>query len=81
MQIILTGSTFIKVHLPHPCENQSERNNELKETSPFFKHSIIADSVTNKYAREYGATIFSFSGAKIDIRPRLQEEINKVKAR
>ncbi|WP_372483133.1 hypothetical protein AB9J70_00085 [Elizabethkingia anophelis] len=62
-------------------KNQSERKNELKVTSPFFKHSVTADSVTNKYAREYGATIFSFSGAKIDISPRLQEEINKVKSR
>ena len=62
-------------------KNHSERNAELKTTSPFFKHSVITDSVTNKYAREFGTTIFSFSNAKIDINPRLQEEINKVKAR
>ena len=81
MLIILTGSIFIKIYSSHPGENHSERNAELKETSPLFKKSVITDSVTNKYAREYGTTIFSFSGAKIDIIPRLQEEINKVKSR
>ncbi|WP_336958314.1 hypothetical protein [Chryseobacterium contaminans] len=54
---------------------------ELKETGVFFEHAIIADSVTNPYAREKGTTIFSFEGAKIDIRKRLQEEIVEVKGR
>lgn len=54
---------------------------ELKETGAFFEQSVMADSVTNLYAREKGTTIFSFEGAKIDIRKRLQDEIVEVKGR
>ncbi|PJJ67849.1 glycosyltransferase family 39 protein [Chryseobacterium geocarposphaerae] len=53
--------------------------NELKETGPIFGKSEIVDSVTNPFAREKGATIFSFEGAKIDIMKRLQDEINEEK--
>lgn len=53
--------------------------NELKETGPIFGKSEIVDSMTNPFAREKGATIFSFEGAKIDIRKRLQDEINEEK--
>ena len=52
---------------------------ELEETSPFFQNSILAASVTNKYAREFGTTIFAFKGAKIDIREKIISEINEVK--
>jgi len=55
-------------------------NNELKEASPFFGKSQIADSVTHPFAREKGAIIFSFEGAKTDIRKRLQDEINEKKS-
>lgn len=55
--------------------------NELEETGAFFKHSVIADSVTNPYARGRGTVIFSFEDAKIDIRKRIQNEINEVKDR
>lgn len=55
-------------------------NNELKEASPFFGKSQIADSVTHPFAREKGATVFSFEGAKTDIRKRLQDEINEKKS-
>ncbi len=48
---------------------------ELEQTSKIFQNSKIADSVTDQYAREKGTVIFSFEGAKIDIRKRLQEEI------
>lgn len=54
--------------------------NELNETSTFFEKSKIADSITNPFAREKGATIFSFKGAKIDIRKRLQDEIDEEKS-
>jgi hypothetical protein len=54
---------------------------ELAETSPFFHHSFLADSVSNPYAREFGTTIFCFSGAKINIQSRLQHEIDEVKNR
>ena len=52
---------------------------ELKGTSPFFQKAIISDSITNKYAREFGTAIFAFTGAKIDIRERLKNEIDEQK--
>ena len=56
-----------------------EVNVELQETSPFFQDSILADSITNQYAREYGTAIFAFTGAKIDIRERIKDEIDEKK--
>jgi hypothetical protein len=56
-----------------------EIDDELTTTSPFFEKSILADSITNKYAREFGTAIFAFTGAKIDIRQRLQDEIDEKK--
>ncbi len=52
---------------------------ELKGTSPFFQKAVVADSITNKFAREFGTTIFVFTGAKIDIRERLKNEIDEKK--
>lgn len=52
---------------------------ELQETSPLFQNSKLATTITNKYAREFGTTIFVFNGAKIDIRERLKAEIDKEK--
>lgn len=60
-------------------KNRGNANGELQETSPFFQNSTIADSITNVFARESGTTIFSFSGAKIDIRERIRKEIDKNK--
>ncbi|HPI12699.1 MAG TPA: glycosyltransferase family 39 protein [Catalimonadaceae bacterium] len=60
-------------------KNNGNGQTELEETSPIFHRSFLADSVTHPYAREYGATIFCFSGAKTDIRARLQHEIEEVK--
>ncbi|MEO8416133.1 MAG: glycosyltransferase family 39 protein [Ginsengibacter sp.] len=56
-----------------------ERDNEMKETSPFFRTSVLADSIANQYAREYKTMIFSFTGAKIDINKRIEIEIMKTK--
>ena len=56
-----------------------EVNVELHETSPFFQNSFLADSITNQYAREYGTRIFAFTGAKIDIRERIKDEIDEKK--
>ncbi|KEO72714.1 ArnT family glycosyltransferase [Anditalea andensis] len=56
-----------------------ERENEWRETSPYFQTSMIADSITNKFAREYGTTIFAFIGAKVDINERIKNEIEEVK--
>ncbi|WP_291285760.1 glycosyltransferase family 39 protein [Flavobacterium sp.] len=58
-------------------KNSWERTAELKETSPFFESSRIAGEITNKYARESGATIFVFTNAKIDINKRLKAEIKE----
>jgi hypothetical protein len=57
-------------------KSPKDANTELQKTSPFFEHSIRADSITNKYAREFGTEIFVFTGAKIDIRDRIRSEIS-----
>jgi Dolichyl-phosphate-mannose-protein mannosyltransferase len=54
-------------------------DSELQKTAPFFQNSVLAGSIKNRYAREFGTTIFSFTGAKIDIRDRIKNEINKKK--
>lgn len=60
-------------------KNYKDRDDELKVSSPYFHTSLVADSITNQYAREYGTTIFVFTGAKIDIRKRIINEITAVK--
>jgi hypothetical protein len=54
-------------------------NTELQKTAPYFQKSVLADSIENRYAREFGTTIFCFTGAKIDIRDRIKNEIDKKK--
>jgi hypothetical protein len=56
-----------------------ENSNEFKETSPYFKSSLIAGEITNKYAREYKTTIFLFTDAKININKRIEQEIKETK--
>jgi hypothetical protein len=51
---------------------------ELKETSPFFESSQLADSVTTTLAREYKTRIFVFSKPKIDINKRLRSEVKNI---
>ena len=60
-------------------KQQGETNDEFKETSPFFQKSEVTNSITNKFAREFGTIIFTFTGAKIDIRKRLKNEIDEKK--
>ena len=60
-------------------KEREERNEEMRETSPYFEKSVIADSVTNTFAREFGTTIFSFRGAKINVNKRIIAEISEVK--
>ena len=55
------------------------KDNELKETSPFFTKSYIAATITNPLARELGTTFFVFEGAKIDINQRIKKEIDEEK--
>ena len=56
-----------------------EVNVELQETSQFFQNSTLSGSITNQYAREFGTGIFIFTGAKIDIRKRIKDEIDEKK--
>jgi hypothetical protein len=60
-------------------EDENEDEDELKVSGPFFQTSLLADSITNQNAREYGTRIFLFTGAKIDIRERIVNEILEVK--
>jgi len=52
-----------------------DRDDELQKTGAYFLTGVAADSITNPNAREYGTTIFLFTGAKIDIRQRIEDEI------
>jgi len=56
-----------------------EKGNELLETSPYFHNSLIADSIENKFAREYGTTIFVFTKAKVNVDEKLKQEIEEGK--
>ncbi len=56
-----------------------EKDDELNKTSPYFLTSFLADSVANKYAREYRTKIFVFIEAKVDINHRLETEIEEAK--
>ena len=60
-------------------KRSSEREMEWEKTSPYFRTSLIADSITNQYAREYGTTIFAFIDTKVDINERIKIEIEEVK--
>ncbi|MFD1604139.1 glycosyltransferase family 39 protein [Flavobacterium artemisiae] len=56
-----------------------ENSTEFAETSPFFEKAFIGGQITNQYAREFGATIFVFTNAKININKRLEQEIAEEK--
>ena len=60
-------------------KEQNGAGTELEKTSPFFQNSVLAASITNRYAREFGTSIFIFTGAKIDIRERIKNEMNEKK--
>ncbi|MBF4508754.1 glycosyltransferase family 39 protein [Flavobacterium sp. JLP] len=56
-----------------------EDNDEIKETSPYFKTAKISGEITDKFAREYKTTIFVFTDAKININKRIEQEIKEEK--
>lgn len=60
-------------------KDYKENDTELIKTSPYFQESSLADSIANKYAREYQTKIFVFIGAKVDINKRIKPEIEKAK--
>ena len=62
-------------------KDENENDEELKETGPYFQNALLADSVTNKYSREFGTKIFVFAGAKVDINKMIQADIEKEKMR
>ena len=57
----------------------SKESNELKKTGPYFNSAEISGKITNQYAREYGTTIFVFTGAKVNINKRIESEIKSTK--
>ncbi len=60
-------------------KNYKEKDNEFKETSPYFNSAILADSITNKYAREYKTMIFVFKTTNVDVNKRIKSEIEEIK--
>lgn len=60
-------------------KNHKEKDNEYSETSPYFESAVLADSITNQYAREYKTMLFVFTTAKIDINEHIKNEIEEVK--
>ncbi|RZK81920.1 MAG: glycosyltransferase family 39 protein [Pedobacter sp.] len=60
-------------------KGNSGSDGELEKTSPHFANAIVADSIENKYAREYLTRIFVFTGARVDINNRIRSELEKVK--
>ena len=62
-------------------KDYEEKDDEILKTSPYFNSSVVADSITNPYAREFRTIIFAFIGANIDINKRIKTEIEETKNR
>ena len=60
-------------------KDHSDKEDEFKETSPYFDTAVMADSITNPYAREFKTRIYVFTGAKIDVNEQIKSEIEEVK--
>jgi hypothetical protein len=60
-------------------KNFEENSTEFAETSPFFEKGFIGGKITNTYAREFGASIFVFTNAKVNINKKLEQEIAEEK--
>jgi len=56
-----------------------ELDTEMQKTSPYFETSEIAGTINNRFSREYGTVIFCFTGTKVDINARIEQEIKAVK--
>ncbi|MHA4740518.1 glycosyltransferase family 39 protein [Dyadobacter sp. MSC1_007] len=55
----------------------SEKELEMEETRPLFATGYVADSITNRLAREFGTTIFLFQNAKVNVNARIASEIRE----
>ncbi|WP_276483524.1 glycosyltransferase family 39 protein [Paraflavitalea pollutisoli] len=73
-------TTHFYHHLIRVKEAASARD-ELGETGPFFQTAVLSDSVSNPFAREFRTAIFTFTGARVDIRQRIKAEIVEVRGR
>ncbi len=62
-------------------KNTGNLEAEIEETSPYFQHGFLSDSVANIYAREYRTSIISFIKAKVNINERIRFEIEENKKR
>ena len=60
-------------------KDQNDDDKELEKTAHYFQKSMLAGTINNIYAREFGTTIYAFIGAKIDINKRVESEIIKEK--
>ncbi len=58
-----------------------EVEQELRDIAPYFNSTAVADSVTNRFARERGTTIVAFTGAKVDVNAKIREEVAEVRKR
>lgn len=58
-------------------KSRRESESELAETAPHFETARIAGSITNRYARESGAIIFCFTGARVNVNERIEREIRE----
>ncbi len=61
-------------------KERDQKENELTTSGRFFGSAFIGGSVKNPLAREYGTTVFVFEKARIDIRDRIDQEIEKTKS-
>lgn len=72
--------------LEKPIKNlilvEDNNDDDVKRTKeqPLFESIILADSLTNKYAREFGTRIFVLKNATQDINKILQSDIAEEKA-
>ena len=56
-----------------------DKDEEFLKISPYFNSAVVADSITNPYAREFKTIIFAFTEAKIDVNKRIKKEIEETK--
>ncbi|WP_455170231.1 glycosyltransferase family 39 protein [Aegicerativicinus sediminis] len=61
--------------------DRRDRGQEFNKTSPYFERTLIFDSITNSYAREFGTVIFIFENSNVSINEHISAEIEEIKNR